>query len=156
MLLAHPYVINTRWQEQLPPHECGKHVPDHAATNRLSVNEEHVDIWDEGGRFSGPCLFKLWELIPVEAAQTAMTLDSEEDDGRLLCLREIGSTVYQYRPTSESAEGLRPGLFAALPITGFALIRFADGSVNEKAKQNILTGLQAHQERALPFYESDR
>jgi hypothetical protein len=98
----------------------------------------------------------VWELIPVEAAQTVITLDGEEGDDRLLCLREISSTVYQYRPTGESAEGLVPGLFAALPITGFALIRFADGSVNEKAKQKIVAGLQAHQERAIPFYESDR
>ena len=73
-----------------------------------------------------------------------------------LCLREIGSTIYQYRPTGESADGLVPGLFAALPITGFALIRYHDGSVNDRAKEKILAGLEAHESRALPFYETDR
>src|SRR5205814_6528364 len=73
-----------------------------------------------------------------------------------LCLREIGSTIYQYRPTGESADGLAPGLFAALPITGFALIRFQDGSVNERAKEKILAGLEKREGHALPFYEADQ
>ena len=102
---------------------------------------------------TGPCLFKVWELIPPEVAETTITLDGEE---RPLCLRRIGSTTYQYRSTGESAEGLQPGLFAALPITGFALIQFADGTVNEKAKQKILAGLEAHGTHAVPFYESER
>ena len=66
-----------------------------------------------------------------------------------LCLREIGSTIYQYRPTGESADGLVPGLFAALPITGFALIRYHDGSVNDRAREKILAGLEAHESHAL-------
>ncbi len=73
-----------------------------------------------------------------------------------LCLREIGSTIYQYRPTGEPADGLVPGLFAALPLTGFALIRYHDGSVNERAREKILAGLEARESRALPFYETDR
>jgi hypothetical protein len=200
MLLAHPLVINTLWQEQQPPQQCGKNVPGHAAQSHSLISEEDEDErdedeweWEESAAsketseltsshplttaltglstttilpvpspldttHAGPCLFKVWELIPVEAAQTVITLDGEEGKGdeRPLCLREIGSTVYQYRPTGESADGLVPGLFAALPITGFALIRFADGSVNEKAKQKMMDGLQAHQEHAIPFYESDR
>jgi len=43
-----------------------------------------------------------------------------------------------------------------LPITGFALIRFADGTVNERAKEKILAGIQARGAAAVPFYESDR
>lgn len=101
----------------------------------------------------GPCLFKTWELIPEEAAETMINIDG---DDRPICLRRVGSTTYQYRPTGESADGLAPGLFAALPITGFALIRFADGSVNEKAKQKILSGMEAHGTRAVPFYECGR
>ena len=105
----------------------------------------------------------MWELIPREAAQTAIDiLDSEV--GELppgaellpLCLREIGSTIYQYRPTGESADGLVPGIFAVLPITGFALMRFQDGSVNERAKEKILAGLEAHGSHAIPVYETDR
>ena len=74
---------------------------------------------------TGPCLFKLWELIPREAAQTVIdAVDVEAGNQGFgtsalpLCLREIGSTIYQYRPTGESADGLLPGIFAVLPITG--------------------------------------
>ena len=102
-------------------------------------------------------------MIPREAAQTSIDiLDSEV--GELppgaellpLCLREIGSTIYQYRPTGESADGLVPGIFAVLPITGFALIRYQDGSVNERAKEKILAGLETHGSHAIPVYETDR
>ncbi len=193
MILAHPKVINTVWQEQSPPQECRKDIPGHAATPVPEAGEEDEEAWDEGAwdedewmreeekangasertraialahpalpeqlpaqsneTHTGPCLFKVWELIPQEAAQTTISVEGEE---RPLCLREIGSTTYQYRPTGESEEGLMPGLFAALPITGFALIQFADGSVNEKAKEKILAGLQTHEGNAIPFYESER
>jgi len=184
MILAHPHVINTLWHTQRPPHECGKDIPGHAS--RPGENEEHDDEWSElegemptaipahfgmlsrevapiGTARSGPCLFKLWELVPAGAAQTVIDeLDSEvrkqqpDAEPLPLCLRAIGSTVYQYRPTGEPADGLVPGLFAALPITGLALIRFADGSVNEKAKQKVLAGRESHGDHALPWYESDR
>jgi hypothetical protein len=171
MLLAHPRVLNTLWQQQQPPQECGKHVPGHTVAH---AEEEEMDeeAWEQeeeappalaslsaqrpvGGSHSGPCVFKTWELIPIDSAETTVSLDGEVD-GRPLCLRRVGSTTYQYRPCGESAEGLMPGLFAALPITGFALIRFADGTVNEKAKQKILAGLQAHGAAGVPFYETDR
>jgi len=210
MILAHPRVINTLWQEQRPPQECGKHVPGHDGKPVEDAEDEDEwgvardgengdDEWgeekDDGERddadewegvyeragertraiaaahpalsanvslptpspssasHTGPCLFKLWELIPQDEAQTVITIDGEDAP---LCLREIGSTTYQYRPTGESADGLQPGLFAALPITGFALIQFADGTVNEKARQKILTGMESHQGQAIPFYESER
>ena len=188
MILAHPHVLNTRWQEQRPPQSCKKRVPGHdipAASD--DVKENARDEADEGrisslslngaatGRElmslallpeapqTGPCLFKLWELIPREAAQTVIEAADDEDESAHagaeslpLCLREIGSTIYQYRPTGESADGLVPGLFAALPITGFALIRSHDGSVNERAKEKILSGLEKREGYALPFYETDR
>ena len=105
----------------------------------------------------------MWDLIPREAAQTVIEA-AEEEAGEQhpgaetfpLCLRQIGSTIYQYHPTSESADGLIPGLFAALPITGFALIRYEDGAVNERAKEKILAGLEKHEDHALPFYETDQ
>ena len=116
-----------------------------------------------GSPQAGPCLFKLWELIPREAAQTVIDLlDSEVGEYPPgtellpLCLRVIGSTIYQYRPTGEPADGLVPGIFATLPITGFALIRYHDGSVNDRAKEKIYAGLEAHGSHALPFYETDR
>jgi hypothetical protein len=108
-------------------------------------------------------LFKLWELIPVEAAQTVIeVVESEAGTHHAgaaalpLCLRQIGSTIYQYHPTGESADGLVPGIFAVLPITGFALIRFEDGSVNERAKEKIMAGLETHGSHAIPVYETDR
>jgi len=186
MILAHPLVLNTAWQEQRPPQSCKKEVPGHDAasddeaggttgeTGEESINRPLLHLIGKGTTSllpvaqpelpqTGPCLFKLWELIPREAAQTAIDiLDSEV--GELspgaellpLCLREIGSTIYQYRPTGESADGLGPGIFAVLPITGFALIRYQDGSVNERAKEKIVAGLEAHGSHAIPVYETDR
>jgi hypothetical protein len=188
MILAHPHVINTVWQEQRPPQSCKKEVPGHDAASaasddgadgttsetgkeiirtlqyRMDNNTESLlPVAQPETPHTGPCLFKLWELIPREAAQTAIDiLDSEV--GELppgaellpLCLREIGSTIYQYRSTGESADGLVPGIFAVLPITGFALIRYQDGSVNEQAKEKIVAGLQVHGSHAIPVYETDR
>jgi hypothetical protein len=189
MILAHPHVLNTAWQTQRPPQSCKKEVPGHDAANAASDDEAGGTTSETGEEITikpllhligtssesllpvvspisprtGPCLFKLWELIPREAAQTAIDiLDSEV--GELspgteqlpLCLRGIGSTIYQYRPTGESADGLVPGIFAVLPITGFALVRFQDGSVNERAKEKIMAGLEAHGGHAIPVYETDR
>jgi hypothetical protein len=189
MILAHPSALNTEWQTQRPPLTCKKEVSGHdlavaacddegeGATGE--VGEEMIicslmrpagtstdpllPALPSGSPQTGPCLFKLWELIPREAAQTVIDiLDSEVGEyppgTELLpfCLREIGSTIYQYRPTGESADGLVPGIFATLPITGFALIRYHDGSVNDRAKEKIHAGLEAHGSHALPFYETDR
>ena len=170
MILAHPLVINTAWQEQRPPESCKKEIPGHdigitkgddEAVNAMDESERemiagpHLQDIDNGMESllplvqpnspqAGPCLFKLWDLIPREAAQTVIdAVDVEAGNQGFgtsalpLCLREIGSTIYQYRPTGESADGLLPGIFAVLPITGIALIRFQDGSVNERAKEKI-------------------
>jgi hypothetical protein len=189
MILAHPHVLNTRWQEQRPPLTCQKSVPGHDRPGTAQYDEAkdvrskadhgtNAHLLEQNAGSSseplplavtsetpqtGPCLFKLWELIPREAAQRVIEASEEETGeqhagaGALpLCLRQIGSTIYQYRPTGESADGLAPGLFAALPITGFALIRDNDGSVNERAKEKILAGLETHERHALPFYETDQ
>jgi hypothetical protein len=188
MILAHPHVLNLLWQEQRLPQSCKKRIPGH---DTVTVHDRKAEATeDEIGEGSnahlptqsaqsstepllpvvspttpqtGPCIFKVWELIPREAAQTVIEAADEEAGAQQsggeslpLCLREIGSTIYQYRPTGESADGLAPGLFAALPITGFALVRFQDGSVNERAKANIQAGLEAREQSALPFYETDR
>jgi hypothetical protein len=193
MILAHPRVINRLWQTQRPPQRCEKHIEGHDLKLLASEKAQSAWITAEDDserttsqdvpsnrsltapharpinlalapvRHQGPCLYKLWELIPQQAAQTVMdevdpTLRALhlDTDPLPLCLRSIGSTIYQYHPTGESAEGLIPGLFAALPITGVALIRFADGSVNEKARQKMQAGMQSHGEHALSWYESDR
>ncbi len=187
MILAHPQALNTAWQTQRPPQTCKKEVPGHdvaasddedegvmgetieeAITSSLvhpavTSTEPRLPALLSESPQTGPCLFKLWDLIPLEAAQTVINRADEEageqhpgTEPLPLCLREIGSTIYQYRPTGESADGLLPGFFAALPITGFALIRYHDGSVNDQAKEKILAGLEAHGNDALPLYETDR
>ncbi len=138
MILAHPRAMNTLWQEQTPPQECLKHITRHDITSLALLNN---DLQQK----AGPCLFKVWEVIPQDAATEVLELEGESP----ICLRKIGSTIYQYWPTGESAEGLQPGLFAALPITGFALIKYDDGSVNESAKEKL-------QQAGLNFYETDR
>ncbi len=179
MILAHPHARNTEWQTQRPPEICRKDIPGHAtSTNDDEGDDEETLIMqlvrlaassseDEPPPVdvpqSGPCLFKVWDLIPREAAQTMLELEELETQEMAssshntpLCLRAIGSTVYPYRPSGESPDGLVPGIFAALPITGFAFIRFDDGSVNERAKEKVLAGLEAHGHHAIPFYETDR
>ena len=138
MILAHPRAINTLWEEQTSPQECQKHIPLHDMLS-LQLLGAHPSQQED------PCFFKLWELIPQEAATEVLEVEGE----RPFCLRKVGSTIYQYRPTGESAEGLQPGLFAALPITGFALIQYEDGTVNESAKDKL-------KQAGLNFYETDR
>jgi hypothetical protein len=138
MILAHPRATNTLWQEQTPPQECLKHISRHDIPSLIALNN---DLQQK----AGPCFFKVWDLIPQEAATEVLALEGESS----ICLRTVGSTIFQYRPTGESAEGLQTGLFAALPISGFALIQYDDSSVNESAKTKL------HQ-AGLNFYETDR
>jgi hypothetical protein len=179
MILTHPRVRNTAWRTQRSPEVCRKDIPGHATSTsdvdgegeetlliqlmRLAASDSDAELPSEDVPQSGPCLFKVWELIPLEAAQTVLELEALETGDKAssphnapLCLRAIGSTVYPYRPSGESPDGLVPGIFAALPITGFAFIRFDDGSVNERAKEKVLAGLEAHGHHAIPFYETDR
>jgi len=126
MILAHPRAIDTLWEEQRPPQVCQKHLPRHDAVPL-------AELVADPAQKAGPCLFKLWDVIPQEAATEVLELEGESP----VYLRRVGSTIYQYQPTGESAEGLQPGLFAALPITGFALIQYDDGTVNESAKAKL-------------------
>src|SRR5260221_11914127 len=150
MTRAHPHVLNMQCHEQRPPLDCKKAVPGHDAALAASddevegatseAEEEEMSLsafvyraGDNAGALlpalsleslrTGPCLFKLWELIPQEAAQMVIDVAAKEAGERHpgteplpLCLREIGSTIYQYHPTGEPAEGLVPGLFPALPM----------------------------------------
>jgi hypothetical protein len=146
MVLCHPYALNTLWQEQRPPLHCAKVIPGHAPVSPEREDEENHPA------HTGPCLFKCWELIPQDEA----VLVIPQEEGPPLCQRKVGSTIYSYRPTGESAEGLQAAIFATLPITGVALIQFADGSVNEQAKAKLLHGIEQNQELALPFYETEQ
>lgn len=141
MILVHPAARNTLGQEQQPPDACAKRVPGHVLEQDAHAPEESASP------AAGPCLFKTYELIPREAA-------ADESlpiilNGSTWYARRIGSTTYFYAPSGESAEGLEPGVFAALPITGFALIRHPDGSVNESVREKLDAA-------NLPYYKSSR
>jgi hypothetical protein len=132
MLLAHPKAFNARWHHMTQPDTCAKLVPGHAQ--------------GDGQDVAGPCLFKTYDLIPRDAA-----LDPEEGitlDGRTYYTRTIGSTDYLFAPTGEPSDGLLPGIFAALPITGFALIKRDDGSVNQRAEDAL-------RRAGLPYYHAE-
>jgi hypothetical protein len=163
MILIHPYALNTLWEEQQRPRTCAKSIPGHALLERDEGGEHgwqdedealEADVGSEAPleAHTGPCLSKCYELISVEAAQNAPA----PGETAPFCLREIGSTIYSYRPTGESAAGLRPGIFAALPITGFALVQMSDGAVNDRAKAKIEEAQEKNGDMALPYYESDK
>ena len=173
MILVHPAARNTLWHEQQPPHECAKRMPSHALDREaqaqtqaplspssspspaLSSPLDDADPapipiplgWRRPEPHLGPCLFKTFELIPQEASADAG--QPTEIAERIWYARRIGSTTYFYEPSGESAEGLEPGVFAALPITGFALIQHPDGSVNEPVRDKL-------EAAGLPYFTSDR
>ncbi len=148
MVLAHPKAIARNWQDLQPPARCNKGRPRHdrASLATLADDFPHLEQHD------GPCLFKLWELIPPEQAQVR-----EEHEGRpSLFLRRCGSTVYAYTPTNEPVTAWTEAFLAALPLTGFSLIQYADGSVNEQAKQKLHRAQEKNGEMSLPVYETPR
>lgn len=160
LMLAHPFALNAAWLDQRPPYRCGKllrgHalVRDEASLDDAGDDREHwgygeapSDDWRLPDEPVGPCLFKTYELIPTTAA-------TEPDhplvmEGRSWYSRVIGSTSYLYAPTGESPEGLQPGVFVSLTITGFALITRADGSVHEGAERKLAAA-------ELPYYVSEQ
>ena len=153
MLLAHPRAIITEWQELTLPQVCKKHRVGHDLDFFAQLGVVDAEAARKDERRQGPCLFKLWDLLPQDEA---IQVFNQGEGQRTLCLRRIGSTVYQYRPSGEQAEQRQEGFILGLPITGFALIKHADGAVNEKAKQKLLTGLEKNGGSALPFYETEK
>jgi len=148
MLLAHPKAIPVNWQDLTLPEVCKKHRLKH---DMASYNLLHHDPTSDHER-EGPCIFKLWDLIPQKEASEVIEVQGE----RPLCLCEIGSTLYEYRPTEEVVAAWEVGFLLGLPLTGLALIQCEDGSVNEQAKAKVVSGLEQNGEMALPFYETDR
>jgi hypothetical protein len=148
MLLAHPKAIPLNWRLLSAPRECRKSLARHDQRSYALQGFEP----DQDPDRPGPCLFKVWELIPREMAQAEVDLE----DGQPLCLRALGSTRYEYRPTGEQVEGWQAGFVLNVPITGLALIQDAEGRVNERAKRLLLKAYEQRGERALPFYETPR
>jgi hypothetical protein len=95
---------------------------------------------------AGPCLFKTWELIPPAAGEYVM----DEDGGRKLYTRTLASTTYAYAPTGEDRHAsFEPGIFAALPLHGFALIRDRDGTMDERRASKLDAS-------GMPWYAADK
>lgn len=94
---------------------------------------------------AGPCLFKCWELVPARVGE----LVAVEADGRALYMRTHASTVYSYYPTGEElAARFEPGIFAALPLHGFALVKRADGTTDERRAKKL-------DDSGMPWYAAD-
>lgn len=130
MILAHPRALLTTWEDRSRPHECRKHVPGHAQTDE---------------QIAGACLFKTYELIAAEDGKPLIDIPGE----RALFERTIGSTTYTYSPTGENDTGLKPGIFAMLPLHGFALVKSASGSADvSKAEKLSVSGM--------PWYLADK
>ncbi|HEU5374132.1 MAG TPA: hypothetical protein VFV38_01715 [Ktedonobacteraceae bacterium] len=148
MWLAHAKAIPLNWQELSPPDRCKKVLERHA----LAWYTAHqVDYRRDLDRI-GPCIFKLWDLIPSDQAETITGQPGE----RPLCMRRIGSTLYPYRPTEESVSGWAEAFLLAIPLTGFSLIQDADGNVNEQAKEKCQKASLVQGPMHLPVYETPR
>jgi len=151
MLLAHPKAIIVPWRDLTLPDRCYKQLPRHDLASYARLGLDAAAAQTDEGRI-GPCIFKLWDVLPRDEAIEVF----EQEGQRPLCLRKIVSTIYQYRPTGEEVKEWEPGFILGLPITGIALIQYADGTVNEKAKAKLLAGMAQNEDMALPFYETDR
>ena len=148
MLLAHPKAIIVPWRDLTLPDRCYKRLPRHDLASYALLG---LDAATDEERV-GPCIFKLWDVLPRDEANVVF----EQEGERPVCLRKIGSTIYEYRPTGEEVKEWEPGFILGLPITGIALIQYADGTVNEKARAKLLAGTAQNGDMALPFYETER
>ncbi len=151
MLLAHPKAIIVSWRDLTLPDWCYKRLPRHDLASYALLGLDAAEAMTDEG-WVCPCIFKLWDLLPKDEATAVF----EQEGERPVCLREIGSTIYEYRPTGEEVTEWEPGFILGLPITGIALIQYADGTVNEKAKAKVLAGIEQNGEMALPYYETEK
>lgn len=148
MILAHPKAIPINWAQMQPPVRCKKRLPRHDLRSYCALALD--PLVDEAR--PGPCIFKLWDLIPPDQAESTITLEGQPP----LCLRRTGSTVYQYTPTEETVVAWEEAFILALPLTGFTLIQYADGSVNAQAKQKLQEASEQNGAAQLPIYETPR
>jgi hypothetical protein len=157
MLLAHQRAIIPQWRTMIQPVRCGKHVPFHDQTyynalfSEVIAAGEGIDATGDDER-AGPCIFKLWEVIPSVDACNVFARDGDLP----FCLRRIGSTTYHFQPTGEKVEQWEEGFILALPITGIALIQYDDGTVNQSAHEKLLSGIEQHGRLAMPFFATDK
>lgn len=151
MVLAHPKARVIPWRMLLLPDVCGKHAERHDVYWFSKHAPDHIEIRDE---WNGPCLWKLWDLLPIPADQDGFP----NGDGTRSYMRTIGSTTYSFTPTGEGVLGdsYQPGFFGAFPISGVALIKRDDGTVNAKAEDRLKGAEQARPDISLPWYDADK
>jgi hypothetical protein len=170
MILAHPRALNTWWAQQPPPFRCTKEVPTHAATGcAIEMHDPDIVVDSNADDRTGPCLFQTWDLIPThealpftDPATGVPVVDPITHEVRRKCFRlggrtwyarRIGSTEYVYAPLDDSADGLEPGIFGAFPITGFALVKRADGGVDPRAAARLE---RLWRDADIPHYHAER
>jgi hypothetical protein len=170
MILAHPCALNYWWAQQPPPFRCMKEVPGHAPTEcGTLLNEQDTGADTSADERTGPCLFQTWDLISAadalpltDPATGAPVVDPITHEvrrkcfalgGRIWYARRIGSTEYVYTATGESAAGLEPGIFGAFPITGFGLMKRADGGVDSRVAARLE---RLWEDADIPHYYADR
>lgn len=146
--LAHAKAIPLNWAELSPPDRCKKVLDRHDLAWYMAHQADYRADLDR----AGPCIFKLWDLIPIDQAETV----TEQPDARPLCMRRLGSTLYPYRPTEEAVSGWAEAFLLAKPLTGFSLIHDADGNVNTQAKEKLLEAMSVQGSMHLPMYETPR
>lgn len=170
MILAHPRALNSWWAHQPPPFRCIKEVPGHAPTGcAIEMHDPDTVADSSADERAGPCLFQTWDLIPAaealpftDPATGAPAIDPITGEVRRKCFalgghtwyaRRIGGTEYVYTATGESAAGLEPGIFGAFPITGFGLVKRADGGVDSRVAARLE---RLWEDADIPHYYADR
>ncbi len=146
MWLAHSKAIPLNWQDLSPPDLCKKVLDRHDLAWYTARQADYRTDLDR----VGPCIFKLWDLIPADQAETI----TAQPGGRPLCMRRIGSTVYPYWPTEEAVSGWAEAFLLAKPLTGFSLVHDKDGNVNMQAKEKLLEAMSIQGPMHLPMYET--
>ncbi len=121
-------------------------------TDRFNRSYTYDPVGHPQTPLEGPCLGKLYDLVPLSTAESVIE-QPDPDTGQLLKIgiRRMPSFEYTFISTAEeeqaSLDKLTPGIFGIFPISGFALIEKADGSVHEQARQKM-------EQVGLKFYQS--
>lgn len=155
--LIHPKAYVKNWEDLSAPGYCPKNKDKHVTkakvlTGKVSTSFEEVPdpyklltvdaLIKEGGLMmanipartyahaeEGPCLGKLYDLIPRTASASVLEFVGQACDYKLASGR-----VFQYFPTDEQAVYI-PGVFASLPLQTFEMVKEADGSIPESVEK---------------------
>jgi hypothetical protein len=152
MIMIHPEARLEDWMRHTPPALCGKECPGHAELMTVEAELPRGTVTVLTGTeltvsrpAAGPCLWTAKHLIPARDGECM----GEGEDGRPVYIRTHAQVSYSYEPSDEDRSGLKPGIFAALPISGFAAIRHSDGTIDEDLEEHLT-------ESGFRYYTSDK